>query len=188
MLALEQSVLASFTDRAPCKTKVHRPPSAAALAEAEHLRGQPGAVDPAQKVVIDLSAYAVVADQLRNPRHRGRKVRSEYVADADGRSAPLPAAARSFARERFACLPEPWTLNDFVFAAQPGVDEKLIRDLAPLRLDHRGDLLVGHGPRTTGRGMSPSPAIRSDDQKVPVSRARMSGQVSPGPGLRCAGL
>ncbi|MEU2717050.1 hypothetical protein [Streptomyces sp. NPDC007205] len=25
--------------------------------------------------------------------------------------------------ERFACLPEPWALNDFDFAAQPGVDE-----------------------------------------------------------------
>ncbi|SPF07463.1 DNA replication protein [Streptomyces sp. MA5143a] len=65
VLALERAVLASFTDRAPCKTKVRRPPSAAALAEAEHLRGQPAAGDPAEKVVIDLSTYAAVADRLR---------------------------------------------------------------------------------------------------------------------------
>jgi hypothetical protein len=66
VLALERAVLASFTDRAPCKTKVRRPPSSAALAEAEHLRGRPAAGDPAEKVVIDLSTYAPVADRLRN--------------------------------------------------------------------------------------------------------------------------
>ncbi|MET7760289.1 hypothetical protein ABZT27_37235 [Streptomyces sp. NPDC005389] len=64
VLALERAVLASFTDRNPCKTKVRRPPSAAALAEAEHLRGQPAASDPAERVVIDISTYAAVADRL----------------------------------------------------------------------------------------------------------------------------
>ncbi|WP_371572723.1 ATP-binding protein [Streptomyces sp. NBC_01314] len=39
-----------------------------------------------------------------------------------------------------ATLPDPWTLNDFDFTAQPGVDEKLIRDLATLRfLDDIGN-------------------------------------------------
>lgn len=66
VIALERAVLASFTDRAPCKTKVRRPPSAAALAEAEHLRGQPAAGNPAERVVIDLSTYAAVADRLRS--------------------------------------------------------------------------------------------------------------------------
>ncbi|MGW8366839.1 Mu transposase domain-containing protein [Streptomyces wedmorensis] len=65
VIALERAVLASFSDRAPCKTKVRRPPSAAALAEAERLRGLPAAGDPAERVVIDLSHYAAVADRLR---------------------------------------------------------------------------------------------------------------------------
>jgi hypothetical protein len=65
VIALERAVLASFTDRAPCKTKVRRPPSAAALAEAERLGGLPAAGDPAERVVIDLSHYAAVADRLR---------------------------------------------------------------------------------------------------------------------------
>jgi hypothetical protein len=65
VMALERAVLASFSDRAPCKTKVRRPPSAAALAEAERLRGLPAAGDPAERVVIDLSHYAAVADRLR---------------------------------------------------------------------------------------------------------------------------
>ncbi|MCM2579664.1 Mu transposase domain-containing protein [Streptomyces meridianus] len=66
VVALERAVLASFTDRAPCKTKVRRPPSAAALAEAEELRGRPAAGDPAERVVIDLATYAAVADRLRS--------------------------------------------------------------------------------------------------------------------------
>ncbi|WP_410622533.1 ATP-binding protein, partial [Amycolatopsis sp. cmx-8-4] len=51
-------------------------------------------------------------------------------------------ARRLAGRLRFACLPDPWTLSDFDFAAQPGVDEKLIRDLATLRfLDDASNVL-----------------------------------------------
>ncbi|MGW6356650.1 ATP-binding protein [Streptomyces sp. NPDC055092] len=56
-------------------------------------------------------------------------------------------------RLRFACLPEPWTLNDFDFAAQPGADEKLIRDLATLRfLDNASNVLLV-GPPGVGKTM-----------------------------------
>jgi DNA replication protein DnaC len=50
-------------------------------------------------------------------------------------------------RLRFACLPEPWTVSDFDFSAQPGVDEKLIRDLATLRfLDDASNVLFVGAP------------------------------------------
>ncbi|WP_199807426.1 hypothetical protein [Streptomyces sp. NRRL F-5650] len=42
------------------------PPSAAALAEAERLREGPAAGSSAERVVIDLTHYAAVADRLRS--------------------------------------------------------------------------------------------------------------------------
>jgi DNA replication protein DnaC len=62
-------------------------------------------------------------------------------------------ARRLASRLRFACLPQPWTLADFDFAAQPGVDEALIRDLATLRfLDDASNVLLV-GPPGVGKTM-----------------------------------
>jgi transposase len=64
--ALDKVVLASFSAAPPCRRKQRRPPSAAALAEAARLRGTPGS---AQRVVIDLAAYAAAATRLaHHPR------------------------------------------------------------------------------------------------------------------------
>ncbi len=57
--ALETAVLAQFSDRAPCRRKVRRPPSPAALAEAARIRGErPAAAD---HVVVDFDAYVAAA-------------------------------------------------------------------------------------------------------------------------------
>jgi DNA replication protein DnaC len=58
-------------------------------------------------------------------------------------------ARRLAGRLRFACLPAPWSLTDYDFAAQPGVDAKLIRDLATLRfMDDAGNVLFVGQPGT----------------------------------------
>jgi DNA replication protein DnaC len=62
-------------------------------------------------------------------------------------------ARRQAGRLRFSSLPEPWTLTDFDFAAQPGVDEALVRDLATLRfLDDATNVLL-IGPPGVGKTM-----------------------------------
>lgn len=62
--ALENVVLASFTTDRPCKSKVNRPPSDAALRIAAELGGQPAGTGP----VIDLEVYQRHIDQ-----HNGQK-------------------------------------------------------------------------------------------------------------------
>ncbi|MGH8861483.1 MAG: IS21-like element helper ATPase IstB [Jatrophihabitantaceae bacterium] len=50
---------------------------------------------------------------------------------------------------RFASLPAPYAIEDFDFAAQPGVDEKLVRELACLRfLEDAGNVLLVGQPGT----------------------------------------
>lgn len=62
-------------------------------------------------------------------------------------------ARRRASRLRFACLPAGYTLADYDFSAQPGVDEALIRDLASLRfLDQAANVLL-IGPPGTGKTM-----------------------------------
>jgi DNA replication protein DnaC len=59
------------------------------------------------------------------------------------------AARRHAGLLRIAALPAPYTLADFDFTAQPGVDEKLIRELAALRfLDDAGNILLVGQPGT----------------------------------------
>jgi len=59
------------------------------------------------------------------------------------------AARRHAGLLRIAALPAPYTLADFDFTAQPGVDEKLIRELASLRfLDDAGNILLVGQPGT----------------------------------------
>ena len=62
-------------------------------------------------------------------------------------------ARREALLERFAKLPAPWRLPDFDFDAQPGLDRKLIEDLATLRfLDDATNVLL-IGPPGVGKTM-----------------------------------
>ena len=60
---------------------------------------------------------------------------------------------RLTSRLRFACLPAPWTLDDFDYTAQPGVDEALIRELATLRFLDEGTNVLFVGPPGVGKTM-----------------------------------
>jgi DNA replication protein DnaC len=56
-------------------------------------------------------------------------------------------------RLRWAALPAPWTLADYDFSAQPGVDEKLIRELATLRFLSEAANILFIGPPGVGKTM-----------------------------------
>ena len=59
-------VLDAFSDREPCRRKTRRPPSAAALAEAERIRrARTGDVAAGEQVVIDFADYVQAARPLR---------------------------------------------------------------------------------------------------------------------------
>lgn len=60
---------------------------------------------------------------------------------------------RLTSRLRFACLPAPWRLADFDYAAQPGVDQPLIRELSTLRFVDDGANVVFIGPPGVGKTM-----------------------------------
>ncbi|MER7819770.1 hypothetical protein [Streptomyces sp. NPDC096153] len=81
-------MLSSFSDPAPCKTNVRKPPSAAALAEAERLREGPAAGSSAERVVIDLTHYAAVADRLRS-------VPVNALMESTGSTSPSAYVSRS---------------------------------------------------------------------------------------------
>jgi transposase len=74
--ALEATVLAGFSDRAACRGKTRRPPSAAARAEAARLRGDPNTPAPDAPdtggpggggQVLDFAAYAAAVRPITGP-------------------------------------------------------------------------------------------------------------------------
>lgn len=62
-------------------------------------------------------------------------------------------ARRRAALERFASLPAPWRLSDFDFDAQPGIDRKLVSELATLRFLDDATNVLFIGPPGVGKTM-----------------------------------
>jgi hypothetical protein len=71
--ALTKMVLANFSDREPCRRKTRRPPSPAAIAEANRIRHMRSCAAEGDQVVIDFAGYVeqtrpfnVTPDQVDN--------------------------------------------------------------------------------------------------------------------------
>jgi DNA replication protein DnaC len=67
--------------------------------------------------------------------------------------AAATAGRKTASRLRWAALPAPWTLADYDFSAQPGADEKLIRELATLRFIDEAANVLFIGPPGVGKTM-----------------------------------
>jgi len=70
-----------------------------------------------------------------------------------GTEAAAAEARKLASRLHWAALPAPWTLDDYDFSAQPGADEKLIRELATLRFTDEAANVVFIGPPGVGKTM-----------------------------------
>ncbi|MEU6988851.1 ATP-binding protein [Streptomyces sp. NPDC046324] len=108
----------------------------------------------------------------------GQSARLEPLLPQGVKPSRPPVWTRRQLLLRFAGLPERWTLNDFDFAAQPGVDEKLIRDLATLRfLDNASHVLLV-GPPGAGKTMlevNDLRRLRTGRFRRPAYRGRAAG-------------
>jgi DNA replication protein DnaC len=100
---------------------------------------------------LDAAAEALPA-QLEAAR-REEASHTAFLERLLGIEVQATEARRLAGRLRFASLPAPWTLADFDFDAQPGLDRKLVDELATLRFleDATNVLLVG--PPGVGKTM-----------------------------------
>jgi transposase len=64
--ALTRVVLGAFTDRAPCRHKTRRPPTTAALAEADRIRAARTGTATTDDVVVDFARYAAATRTLND--------------------------------------------------------------------------------------------------------------------------
>ena len=70
-----------------------------------------------------------------------------------GTEAAAAESRRLASRLQWAALPAPWRLEDYDFAAQPGADEAVVRELATLRFIDEAANVLFVGPPGTGKTM-----------------------------------
>jgi transposase len=71
--ALTRVVLANFSDREPCRRKTRRPPSPAALAEAERIRCHQAGLGDGEHVVVDFADYVEQARPFAADEQAGNR-------------------------------------------------------------------------------------------------------------------
>jgi DNA replication protein DnaC len=107
----------------------------------------------AQLAHLRLSAAAEALPQQLDEARAKKLGHTEFLDQLLAVEVEATDRRRKESLERFARLPVPWRLDDFDFAAQPSVDQAMVRELATLRFidDATNVLLIG--PPGVGKTM-----------------------------------
>jgi DNA replication protein DnaC len=102
---------------------------------------------------LKLAAAAEALPSVLDAARDGQLSVLDALEQLMGTEAAAAEARRLASRLHWAALPAPWRIEDYDFAAQPGADEKLIRELATLRFLDEAANIVFIGPPGVGKTM-----------------------------------
>lgn len=102
---------------------------------------------------LKLPAAAEALPGILDAARDGTLTALEALEQLMGIEAAAAEQRKLGSRLRWAALPAPWTLDDYDFSAQPGADEKLIRELATLRFISEAANILFIGPPGVGKTM-----------------------------------
>lgn len=102
---------------------------------------------------LKLGAAAEALPAALDRAQKEKQNPTEFLEALLGVEVEATEARRLAGRLRFANFPVPWRLEDFDFAAQPSVDEALMRDLASCRFADDATNVMFIGPPGVGKTM-----------------------------------
>jgi DNA replication protein DnaC len=102
---------------------------------------------------LKLSAAAEALPAALDHAGKSKQNHTEFLEALLAVEVEATEARRLAGRMRFANFPTPWRLDDFDFAAQPSVDEPLMRDLASCRYADDATNVMFLGPPGVGKTM-----------------------------------
>ena len=102
---------------------------------------------------LKLGAAAEALPAALDLAHKHNQNPTEFLEGLLAVEVQATEARRLAGRIRFANFPTPWRLTDFDFAAQPSIDEALVRDLATCRFADDATNVLFIGPPGVGKTM-----------------------------------
>ena len=104
-----------------------------------------------QLAYLRLEAMAEALPGLLEEAQKEKLTHTAFLTRLLGREVEVTEQRRLSGRMRFACLPAPWTFDNFDFDAQPSLDRKLVEDLASLRFIEEAANVLLIGPPGVGK-------------------------------------